>query len=168
MEITFIQTGGTIDKDYPMRAGSYAFEIGGPAVEKILKIVRPNFRFHIVSLLKKDSLDLSDSDRELIYQTSKSTQAKKIVITHGTDTMVRTAEKLSTIGGKTIVLTGAMLPDTFKKSDAMFNVGMAVGAVDYLKPGVYIAMSGRIYPWQRCKKSLKTVKFVYKTGQHSA
>jgi len=166
MEITFIQTGGTIDKDYPIRAGSYAFEIGGPAVAKILKLARPNFRFKIISLLKKDSLDLSDSDRELIYHAAKTTQAKKIVITHGTDTMVRTAKKLSTIEGKTIVLTGAMLPDTFKQSDAMFNVGLAVGAIETLSPGVYIAMSGRIYPWQQCEKSVKTVKFVYKAGRH--
>ncbi len=160
MEITFIQTGGTIDKDYPIRAGSYAFEIGSPAVGKILKIIRPNFRFKIISLLKKDSLDLSDSDRQLIYEMTKSLPTKRIVITHGTDTMIQTAKKLSTISGKTIVLTGALLPETFKKSDAMFNVGMAVGAIDYLKPGVYVAMSGRIYPWQRCKKSLKTAKFI--------
>ena len=161
MQITFIQTGGTIDKAYPRILKSYAFEIADPAVQRIFERVKPNFTAKIVKLLKKDSLDLTDKDRRKIYQACLSEPCERIVITHGTDTMIKTAEALQTLKNKTIVLTGAMLPETMRESDAMFNIGLAIGAVQILTHGVYIAMSGRIYPWDACKKSEKTCKFIH-------
>jgi L-asparaginase len=159
MKIAFIQTGGTIDKDYPRATGGYAFEIGEPAVKRILQRINPNFDFEIISILKKDSLDITEEDRKKIYDACEKTEANRIVITHGTDTMIETAEKLSSIKGKVIVLTGAMKPEKFIDSDASFNVGMAVGAINVLRNGVYIAMNGRIYPWNKAKRNSQTGQF---------
>ncbi|MDO9575611.1 MAG: asparaginase domain-containing protein, partial [bacterium] len=92
MKITFIQTGGTIDKDYPKLAKGYGFEIGEPAVKRILEKVNPNFGFEIISILKKDSLDITDEDREKIYEVCVKADSDKIIITHGTDTMIETAK----------------------------------------------------------------------------
>lgn len=162
MKILFIQTGGTIDKDYPQVVKGYAFEIKGPAVERILSKVNPNFEFEILPLLQKDSLDITDEDREKIRKACEETDATKIVITHGTDTMVQTAKKLKDIKGKTIILTGALRPEMFTNSDAMFNVGTAIGALNIIKEGIYIAMNGRIYKWDNCEKNKKTGQFVEK------
>lgn len=161
MYILFIQTGGTIDKDYPQIQKSYSFEIAGPAVGRILHRVHPNIRYSVVSLLKKDSLDLTDKDRRSIARFCQRTRAKRIIITHGTDTMTKTAKELQTIRNKIIILTGAMRPEKFTDSDAMFNVGSAVGAMSCLPEGVYIAMNARIYPWNRCRKD-KNCQFVDK------
>jgi len=161
MHITFIQTGGTIDKAYPRILKSYGFEIADPAVGRILERVRPNFTVKIVPLLRKDSLDLTDKDRKLIYHACLTELGEKIIITHGTDTMIQTAHVLRSIKNKTIILTGALLPETMRDSDAMFNIGVAIGAVQTLGYGVYVAMSGRIYPWDACKKSEKTCKFIH-------
>lgn len=159
MYILFIQTGGTIDKDYPQIRKSYSFEIASPAVERILRRVNPNVRYGIVSLMKKDSLDITDGDRQKIVRYCGTSRAKRIIITHGTDTMVQRARSLSAIRNKVIILTGAMRPEKFTDSDAMFNVGTAVGAMSCLSAGVYIAMSARIYPWNCCRKS-KGCQFV--------
>lgn len=153
MYILFIQTGGTIDKDYPQVRKSYSFEIADPAVGRILRRVQPNIRYSIVSLLKKDSLDLTDKDRLHIVRFCQTTRARRIVITHGTDTMTNTAKALRVIQDKIIVLTGAMRPEKFSDSDAMFNVGSAIGAMSWLPLGVYIAMNARIYPWNWCRKN---------------
>lgn len=161
MYILFIQTGGTIDKDYPQVRNSYSFEIADPAVGRILQRVNPNIRYSIVSLMKKDSLDLTDNDRKKIMHFCQTTHAKRIIITHGTDTMTKTAKELRLIQNKVIVLTGAMRPEKFSDSDAMFNVGSAVGAISSLSPGVYIAMNARIYPWNRCRKN-RDCQFVEK------
>jgi L-asparaginase len=162
MKIVFIQTGGTIDKDYPRATGGYAFEIGEPAVKRILQRINPNFDFEIVSILKKDSLDITENDRKKIRDACEKAATDKIVVTHGTDTMIETAEKLSSIKGKVIVLTGAMKPEKFVDSDASFNLGTAVGAVNVLQQGVYIAMNGRIYPWNKVKRNSQTGQFVEK------
>jgi len=162
MKITFIQTGGTIDKDYPKLAKGYGFDIGEPAVKRILEKVNPNFGFEIISILKKDSLDITDEDREKIYEVCVKADSDKIIITHGTDTMIETAKKLSEIKNKVIILTGAMKPERFSDSDASFNIGTAIGAVNILENGVYIAMNGRIYSWDRCKRDLKTGQFIEK------
>jgi L-asparaginase len=159
MKIAFIQTGGTIDKDYPRATGGYAFEIGEPAVKRILQRINPNFDFEIISILKKDSLDITEEDKKKIYDTCEKTEANRIVVTHGTDTMIETAEKLSSIKGKVIVLTGAMKPEKFIDSDASFNLGSAVGAVNILQKGVYIAMNGKIYPWNKTKRNSQTGQF---------
>lgn len=160
MKITFIQTGGTIDKEYPCRIKSYAFEITEPAVERMMRKIRPGFRYEIIPLLQKDSLDMTDKDRQLIYETCLRVETQHIIITHGTDTMTQTAKVLSGIQGKTIILTGSLLPERFIDSDALFNVGVAIGAIHLLQPGVYIAMTGQIYNWNKCMKSPKTARFI--------
>ncbi len=158
--MVFIQTGGTIDKDYPKAKDGYAFEIVEPAARRILQKVMPNFDFEIISLLKKDSLDLTEEDREKIHETCQKVESNKIVITHGTDTMIETAKKLSDIKNKVIILTGSMRPEKFSDSDAAFNLGTAIGAINILNTGVYIAMNGRIYPWNHVKRNLETGQFV--------
>ena len=160
MKIVFIQAGGTIDKDYPRTQKGYAFEIGEPSVKRIMEKAHPSFNFEVISLLKKDSLDITEKDRNRILETCQKTDADKIVITHGTDTMIETAKKLSRIINKAIVLTGAMKPEKFSDSDASFNIGAAVGALNVLSSGVYIAMNGRILPWNKAKRDERTGRFV--------
>lgn len=152
MRIVFFTTGGTIDKAYLKRKGTYNFDILEPSVKYILRNVEPNFKYDIVSLLKKDSLDINNKDRQLIFSACKKIKADKVIITHGTDTMLNTAEKLSKIKDKIIILVGASQPERFKETDADFNVGMAVGAINILSKGVYVAMNGRIYNWDKCEK----------------
>jgi len=159
MKILFVQTGGSIDKTYPKIRG-YKFEIDEPAVKKILKKVHPNFEYELVTVLRKDSRDMTEEDRQKIYDFCKKCIYDKIIITHGTDTMVQTARKLGSIKDKLIVLTGAMLPEKFSDSDAMFNVGTAVGALNVLDKGVYLVMNGRVYHWDDVKEDLKHGKFV--------
>ena len=154
MKILFLQTGGTIDKDYEKGRRAYLFEITDPAVGRVLQRTHPNFEYKVVSLTKKDSLDLTDVDRKKIFDCCKKAAADKIVITHGTDTMTKTARLLSTIENKTIVITGSSRPERFSDSDAAFNIGTAIGAVQTLPSGVYIAMSGRIYDWDKCQKAV--------------
>lgn len=160
MKVVILQTGGTIDKDYPRTAKSYAFEIARSAAKRILQNINPNFDYRVVTVLKKDSLDITDKDRQKIYEACLKIKENKIIVTHGTDTMVKTAVKLSSIKNKLIILTGALKPERLKDSDATFNLGTAVGALNILKKGTYIAMSGRIYPWNKCKKNLKTGQFI--------
>jgi len=162
MKILFVQTGGSIDKDYPRATKGYAFEITEPAVKRILQKVKPNFEFEIISVLKKDSLDITEKDREKIHETCKKVDGDKIIVTHGTDTMMETAEKLSDIKDKVIILTGATKPEKFSDSDAQFNIGTAVGAVNVLNNGVHIAMNGRIYPWDSVERNLETGQFIEK------
>jgi len=152
MKITFITTGGTIDKAYEKKKGTYNFEILDPSVNFVLKNIEPNFEFEVIPILKKDSLDMNDKDRQLVFDTCKDIDNDKIVITHGTDTMIKTAEKLTKIKDKVIVLVGAAQPERFKETDADFNIGMAVGAVNVLSKGIYVAMNGRVYGWDKCKK----------------
>ncbi len=153
MKITFVQTGGTIDKDYPQGKTDhgYEFKIGDPAFKSIFKKVKPVFEYEIITALKKDSLDITDTDREKIYKIINSNKNNKIVISHGTDTIQQTAKKLSSIKNKTIILTGAMLPEKFYDSDADFNVGMAIGAVQSLGNGVYIALHGKVIEYNKFK-----------------
>ena len=153
MDLLFLQTGGTIDKDYPRTRGGYAFEISDPAVERILERVNPSLAYRIDSIAKKDSLELTGDDRRAVRQACQSSDATRIVVTHGTDTMVETAAALCGIEGKVIVVTGAMRPERFSNSDAAFNVGLAVGAALSLQPGVYIAMHGRVLPWDNVTRN---------------
>ena len=153
MKILFIQTGGTIDKDYEKGRKAYLFEITDPAVGRIMKRAHPNFKYEVVTLTKKDSLDLTDADRKKIYNYCAKSKEERIVITHGTDTMDKTAKLLSGLTGKTIVFTGSSRPERFTDSDADFNLGGAVTAVQTLPHGVYVVMSGRVYPCDRFKKA---------------
>lgn len=164
MKILFLQTGGTIDKDYPMGQDhhGYSFIITTPAYERILKQINPAFDYETKTVLQKDSLDITDDDRDLILKACEQSPIDKIVITHGTDTMLQTAKTLSQIKDKTIVITGAMSPELFKNSDADFNLGVAVGAVTALGNGVYVAMSGQTLRWDEATFNSSTGQFVKK------
>ncbi len=150
MKIKFFAVGGTIDKVYFDALSKY--EIGESNIKDILKDARVNFQSDISSILKKDSLDMTDQDRLDIHKTVKNEKNDKIIITHGTDTMIETAKVLEDIKEKTIVLTGAMEPAKFKSSDAVFNLGSAVAAVQSLNHGVYIVISGRVFKPGNVKK----------------
>lgn len=157
MKLKFFTTGGTIDKIYFDAKGEYA--IGEPQVATLLGDVNLGFEFAIESLLKKDSLDLTDADRALIRERVAAEPTSHIVITHGTDTMIQTALALKNIPGKTIVLTGAMQPARMRVTDAGFNLGAAVTAVQTLPSGVYIAMNGRIFNPERTRKNVAEHRF---------
>jgi L-asparaginase len=156
-KILILTTGGTIDKVY-FDAKS-AYEVGPPNVETVLKEMDLSVDYSVRSLIRKDSLDLTDEDREIILQAVLHADEERILITHGTDTMVQTAQYLAEALGKTIVLTGALAPALFKKTDAVFNIGCALAAVQTLPSGVYIAMNGAIFPHDRVKKNLQKNKF---------
>jgi L-asparaginase len=156
-EISIIAVGGTIDKVYFDAKSEY--EVGPPNIEKVLSELNLSISYSVKSLMRKDSLDLSDDDRALIAETVANDPCDRILITHGTDTMVETAKALITITKKTIVLTGALEPALFKTSDAVFNIGCALGAVQSLAPGVYIAMNGKIFPADKVRKNLKKNRF---------
>ncbi|MGM0644193.1 MAG: asparaginase domain-containing protein [Thermodesulfobacteriota bacterium] len=157
MKISFIAVGGTIDKVYFDKLSEY--QIGNARVEELLKDARVSFEYQVNSILRKDSLDMTDEDRNLVLEAVKKDENRYIVITHGTDTMVDTANRLKHIQGKVIVLTGAMEPAAFKSSDAFFNLGSAVAAVQILKEGVYIAINGRIFDPARVKKDRSLMQF---------
>jgi len=156
-KICIFTTGGTIDKVYFDQMSRY--EVGEPQVEVILKEANVTVDYEIRPLLRKDSLDLTDADRALIRRAVEECASSRIVITHGTDTMKETAEKLRGIPGKVIVLTGAIEPARIKSSDAPFNVGAAVAAVQTLSPGVYIAMNGRIFDPRKVRKNREANRF---------
>ncbi len=143
MQIKIITTGGTIDKVYFDRKSD--FQVGEPSIVEILKEANVTFSYEVLSVLRKDSLDMTDDDRLLICSKVKSSTQNRIVITHGTDTMIDTAKALQGITGKIIVLTGAMQPAKFRFTDAVFNIGCAVTAVQIMPEGVYITMNGQIF-----------------------
>ncbi len=151
MKIKIYTVGGTIDKVYFDRKSK--FEVGEPKIGELLQESNVNFEYEISSVLRKDSLNMTDQDRQMIFDTIASDKHPYIVVTHGTDTIIQTAKKLNTIPGKVIVLTGAIVPARFKSSDASFNIGCAVAAVQILTPGVYIAMDGRIFDPNRVRKN---------------
>ena len=151
MFIRFITTGGTIDK---ISFDSMSqFEVGESQVEHILGEGLVNFDYDIVSMFQKDSLDMTDDDRRNLREYIENDAAERYVISHGTDTLVETADVLAGIPGKTIVLTGALSPARFKTTDAVFNVGMAVAAVQTAGPGVYLAINGQIFAAGRVRKN---------------
>ena len=153
MRIKFFTTGGTIDKVY-FDAKS-EFEVGPPQVLEVVKDANVTFEYEIESILRKDSLDMTDADRQLVRQRVDNEPCSRIVITHGTDTMVQTAQALVGVPNKTIVLTGSMQPARFRVTDAVFNIGTAIGAVQSLPVGVYISMNGRIFDPNRTRKNLE-------------
>jgi L-asparaginase len=128
-------------------------------VLEILKEANVAFEYEIVSILQKDSLEMTEADRQAIRQAVEAEPCERIVITHGTDTMVDTAKYLLGIPNKIIVFTGAMEPARSRYTDATFNVGCAIAAVQTLAPGVYIAMNGRVYPADRVRKNYETRRF---------
>ncbi|AWV08062.1 asparaginase domain-containing protein [Marilutibacter maris] len=156
-QLCIVTTGGTIDKIYFDDKSDY--QIGEPQIGGILHELGVGFRFNVIPILRKDSLHISDDDRELIRATIAAQPARHVLVTHGTDTMVATARALASLTDKTIVLTGALSPARFRGSDAEFNVGCAVGAVQALPPGVYIAMNGRIWDPARVRKNVDANRF---------
>lgn len=157
MFIRFITTGGTIDKVYFDALSQ--FEIGESPVAAILADGLVRFDYDVVPMFRKDSLDLTENDRQQLKDFIAGDDADLYVVSHGTDTMAETAAVLSEIQGKTIVLTGSLSPARFKTTDAIFNVGMAVAAVQTAKPGVYIAMSGQVFRAGEVKKNREANQF---------
>ena len=155
--LLIVTTGGTIDKIYFDAKSDY--QVGEPQIGGILEDFRVAFRFHVIPLLRKDSLFVTDADRQLLRATIAAQDEAHVLVTHGTDSMVQTAEVLAGIPGKTIVLTGALNPARFEGSDAVFNIGCAVGAVQSLPEGVYIAMNGRIWDPRKVRKNVEANRF---------
>ena len=157
MLIRFITTGGTIDKIYFDDLSQ--FEVGESVVEHILKEGLVDFEFDVVPLFQKDSLQVTDDDRDALRAYIEKDDATHYVITHGTDTMPETAETLCGLKEKTIVLTGALTPARFRTTDAVFNIGLAVAAAQMASPGVYIAMSGQVFEAGAVRKNRAENRF---------
>ena len=143
MDLQIFTTGGTFDKVYYDALSD--FQIGEPMAPVLLREAGVNLDFDVASLLKKDSLDMDDTDRALIREQVLACPAQRILIIHGTDSMTQSAEVLRDVPGKVIVFTGAMQPARMRQSDAPFNLGLAIGALQCLGEGVYIAMNGRVF-----------------------
>ena len=135
------------------------FEFGEPATRRILEKLNPSFEFEIATACQKDSLELTDDDRGRLAELIAAQTTDKVIVTHGTDTMVETAELLRGIEGKVIVLTGSLSPARFKISDAEFNLGMAIAAVQSLDEGVYITMNGKVFEAGSVVKNRSENKF---------
>lgn len=155
--LTIVATGGTIDKVY--FDDKSTFQIGTPQIGEILNALGVAFTFDVIPLLRKDSLHIDDNDRDLVRRTIAAQPHRHVLVTHGTDTMVETAQVLRAIPDKVIVLTGALNPARFQGSDAAFNIGCAVGALQTLPDGVYIAMNGRIWDPARVRKNREANRF---------
>ncbi len=143
MKIQIFSVGGTIDKIYFDAKSD--FHVGEPHVEELLHEANVTFDYEVTSLMRKDSIEMTDEDRQLVKEAVESCDAERILITHGTDTMADTARALAGVPGKTVVLTGAMQPARFRVSDAIFNIGFAIGAVQMMPPGVYVAINGQVF-----------------------
>lgn len=158
MSIRIFVTGGTFDKEYNELNGELFFK--KTHLYEMLKLGRCRLEFDITTLMMIDSLDMSDSDRKIILENCIRANENKIVITHGTDTMVETARVIAgSVKDKTIVLTGAMIPYKFGSSDGLFNLGSALAFVQTLPHGVYIAMNGKYFSWSNVRKNKKTGVF---------
>lgn len=157
MRLRVISTGGTIDKVYFDAASTY--EIGEPQVGLVFRESNITFDFVVESVLQKDSLAMTDEDRALIRARVEASPEKLILITHGTDTMTATAALLTDCSDKVIVFTGSMQPARFRHSDAVFNLGCAIGALQVLPPGVYIAMNGQVAPAHTVTKNRAASRF---------
>lgn len=156
-QLLIVTTGGTIDKVYFDDKSD--FQVGDPQIGGILRELGVAFAFNVIPIIRKDSLHITAADRELLRDTIAAQPAKHVLVTHGTDTMVETAKVLAALTDKTIVITGALNPARFRGSDAEFNIGTAVGAVQALPPGVYIAMNGRIWDPTQVRKNVAANRF---------
>lgn len=162
MKIALIQTGGTIDKDYPHHIKGWAFEMGDPAFKRILANAQHQHEISFHEVFRKDSLEITEEDRLKLKNYITQLPENKIIITHGSDTLVETTKALSEIQNKTILITAAMLPERFKDSDAPFNLGMTIGGVQILKPGVYIAIQGFLAEWDQFERNMESGKYFLK------
>lgn len=153
--LRILVTGGTFDKDYHELEGRLFFR--ETHVEEMLRLGRSKVQTTVETLMLIDSLDMDDEDRALILTACRQAPENHIVITHGTDTMELTARAIGAANlGKTIVLTGAMVPYTFGSSDGLFNLGSALAFAQSLPTGTYVAMNGRCLPWDRVRKNRRT------------
>lgn len=156
MKINIFITGGTIDSQYNELNGKLIYTRTSPSshLDGMLKVARCTAEIETEILMLKDSLEMTDSDRTKILQKCEERKGDKIIITHGTDTMVETAKVLGeNVKNKTIVLLGAMIPYSFGNSDSLFNLGCAISAVQLLPKGVYITMNGKIFPFNNVRKN---------------
>jgi len=164
MTIKLLVTGGTFDKEYDEIEGKLFFK--DTHVTEMLSLGRCKVEVDVQTLMLKDSLDLTDDDRQLIVEHCRKTPTDKIIITHGTDTMELTARAVGKASlQKTIVLTGAMIPYKFGSSDGLFNLGSALAFVETLPADVFIAMNGRFFGWNNVHKNKKTGEFEEITAQ---
>ena len=151
-------TGGTFDKTYDEIRGRLSF--GETHVPEMLRLGRSRVALTVETLMMIDSLDMTEDDRARIVKRCVECAEREIVVTHGTDTMVETARALAAgVTGKTVVLTGAMIPYAFGSSDGLFNLGSALSFAQVLPPGVYVAMNGQCFPWDRVRKNKETGVF---------
>ncbi|HVZ23161.1 MAG TPA: asparaginase domain-containing protein [Vicinamibacterales bacterium] len=159
--LAILVTGGTFDKQYDELTGTLAF--GETHVPEMLRLGRCRLDLEVRPLMMIDSLEMTDSGRRTIADACLGAREARIVVTHGTDTMVETARALaaavSPSAGKTIVLTGAMVPYAFGSSDGLFNLGSALSFAQALPPGVYVAMNGRCFDWDDVRKNRETGVF---------
>jgi L-asparaginase len=158
LTIRIFVTGGTFDKQYNELTGALAFK--DTHVPEMLRLGRCRLDVDVRTLMMIDSLEMTDADRRQIVDACRGCREPRIVITHGTDTMVETARALAAdAAGKTIVLTGAMIPYAFGSSDGLFNLGSALSFAQVLPPGVYIAMNGQYFAWDKVRKNRSTGVF---------
>jgi len=158
MRIRVFITGGTFDKEYNELDGKLFFK--DTHLPEMLKLGRCRVEVVLSTLMLIDSLEMSDSDRQVLLEECRKATESRIVITHGTDTMAETARVLGTgLTNRTIVLTGAMVPYKFGSSDGLFNLGSALAFAQTLPPGVYIAMNGQYFQWDNVQKNRKTGLF---------
>ncbi|MEA5445320.1 asparaginase domain-containing protein [Gammaproteobacteria bacterium AB-CW1] len=155
--VRIITTGGTIDKIY-FDARSQ-FEVGDPVIDHVLEEALVHLPWSVEALMQKDSLELSDADRQRIREAVLAAPERRILITHGTDTMARTAEAIGDTEGRTVVLTGSLSPARFRSSDAVFNVGAAFAATQCLPAGTWLFMNGRVFPAGDVRKNPETNRF---------
>ncbi|AHI28575.1 asparaginase domain-containing protein [Marinobacter similis] len=155
--IQIFTTGGTIDKVY-FDANSQ-FEVGTSLLPELLAESNIHDGYRVQELMRKDSLEMTDADRQAVLEAVSASECDRILITHGTDTMPDTAAALAKLEGKTIVLIGAMQPARMRRTDALFNIGFAWSAVQLLAPGVYIAMNGEVFEAGSVRKNLKAQRF---------
>ncbi|GAB4255764.1 MAG: asparaginase domain-containing protein [Acidobacteriota bacterium] len=154
-DLRILVTGGTFDKEYDEIHGRLFFR--RTHVPEMLQLGRCRLAVAVETVMLKDSLDMTEEDRRLIAERTREAPEARLVITHGTDTMVETAAVLAReVPGKTIVLTGAMIPIAFGSSDGLFNMGGALVAAQILPAGVYVVMNGRVFPWNRVYKNRET------------
>jgi L-asparaginase len=156
-KLLIITTGGTIDKIYFDDLSDY--QIGDPQIGQILHDMQVGFTFEVNALMRKDSLHVTDEDRQVIHDAIAASDATHVLITHGTDSMVKTALVLDDIPDKTMVLTGALNPARFRDSDAIFNIGCAVGALQALPHGAWIAMNGCVWDPRNVRKNRDKNRF---------
>lgn len=157
--IRILVTGGTFDKEYDEVRGRLFFK--DTHVQEMLAKGRSRVPVAVRTLMMIDSLDMSEDDRALVVEQCRQCEEARVVVTHGTDTMVETAAAIAAAGltGKTVVLTGAMIPYAFGSSDGLFNLGSALSFAQVLPPGVYVAMNGQYFRWDQVRKNRETATF---------